>query len=129
VSNPAPDNRLNSVGSTNAYADAWELNALRQREQWQDLASRSLPSTWYFTSPQKHSPVIGTSLSLMHRAEHSDATTVAPGGHRPRTDATGYELAMQPPGFTTRCVDAGYLPSSDTGRMGRGEKLPPQLGH
>lgn len=26
-------------------------------------------------------------------------------------------------------VDAGYLPSSDAGRIGRGEKLPPQLGH
>jgi len=38
------------------------------------------------------------------------------------------ELALQPPAFTTRCIEAGYCPSSDAGRMGRGEKLPPQLG-
>ena len=62
-------------------------------------------------------------------AEHSGATTVASGGRRPRTDATGYELALQPPAFTTRFVVAGNLPSSDAGRMGRDEKLPPQLGH
>jgi len=64
-----------------------------------------------------------------HNAEHSGALIRASGGRRPLTAATGYELALQPPVFTTRCVDAGYLPSSDAGRMGRGEKLPPQLGH
>jgi len=42
---------------------------------------------------------------------------------------TDYESALQPPAFTTRCVDAGFLPSSDAGRIGRGEKFPPQLGH
>jgi hypothetical protein len=38
-------------------------------------------------------------------------------------------LALQPPALSTRLVDAGYLPSSDAGRIGRVEKLPPQLGH
>lgn len=64
-----------------------------------------------------------------HEMESKAQWKGRPAGHRPRTDATGYVLALQPPAFTTRCVDAGYLPSSDAGRMGRDEKLPPQLGH
>jgi hypothetical protein len=33
-----------------------------------------------------------------------------------------------PSGLNTRCVDAGYFTSIAGGRIGRGEKLPPQFG-
>jgi hypothetical protein len=48
-----------------ADADACALNAFRQREQWQDLPSLSLPSTLYVIPPQRHSPVIGTLNSVI----------------------------------------------------------------
>lgn len=35
----------------------------------------------------------------------------------------------QPPAFTTRSDDDGNFFSQCAGRMGRGEKLPPQFGH
>jgi hypothetical protein len=34
----------------------------------------------------------------------------------------------QPPGCTTRCVDAGCTASIAAGRIGRGTRSPPQLG-
>ncbi len=37
--------------------------------------------------------------------------------------------STQPFGFTTRVVDAGCFLRCAAGRMGRSEKLPPQLGH
>jgi hypothetical protein len=35
----------------------------------------------------------------------------------------------QPSGLKTRRVDGGYCASFAAGRIGRGERLPPQLGH
>ncbi|WP_456151673.1 hypothetical protein, partial [Dasania phycosphaerae] len=40
-----------------------------------------------------------------------------------------YALAWHPLLFKTRSVDAGNSSSSPLGLIGRGEKLPPQLGH
>ena len=36
--------------------------------------------------------------------------------------------AAQPPGLTTRSVEAGFAASLDAGRRGRGSSSPPQLG-
>jgi hypothetical protein len=40
-----------------------------------------------------------------------------------------YTIALQPVSFNTLLVEAGYLFSHFTGRIGRSTKLPPQLGH
>ena len=56
------------------------------------------------------------------RREHSHRVYV----HHDRV--YGSALCPQPSGLNTRAVDAGFFSSFETGRIGRGVKLPPQFG-
>jgi hypothetical protein len=46
-----------------------------------------------------------------------------------RLVAQHHAVDRHPCGFSTRCVDAGFLASLSSGRRGRTTSSPPQLGH